>query len=54
MLDPLVENIQEGLERLLGALQRTEAVWSVKSDIQHGDWKRHTGAIGRSRDIASM
>ena len=44
VLDPLVENIQESLERLLGALQRTEAVWSIKSDIRHGDWKRHAGA----------
>ena len=44
VFDPLGRNVQEGIERLFEALSRTSAIWSVKTQINHGDWKRNAGA----------
>ncbi len=52
VLDPLGENVQKGLERLLEAFERTHAIWAVHHENVHGDWKRNAGAgtsVGRRR-----
>jgi hypothetical protein len=44
VFDPLGDNIQEGLARLLAAFERAHAVWAVHREHVHGDWKRNAGA----------
>ncbi len=36
--------LQENLHRLIAAFERAHAVWAVKREHVHGDWKRNAGA----------
>jgi len=44
VIDPLGMRVQERIERLIGALERAQTIWSVNQEHVHGDWKRHAGA----------
>ena len=42
--DPVGDQIEEALERMIAAMKQTGAIWSVRSQSHHGDWKRNGGA----------
>jgi hypothetical protein len=42
--DDLGANVREAIVRLVEAFQRAHSIWSVRSQVRHGDWKRHAGS----------
>lgn len=42
--DELGTQVNEAIDRLVQALQRAHAIWSVQVEEYHGDWKRNAGA----------
>ncbi len=42
--DPVGDQIEDALERMIAAMKQTGAIWSVRSQANHGDWKRNGGA----------
>lgn len=42
--DDLGSQVHEAIQRLVGAFERADKVWSVRVEDSHGDWKRNGGA----------
>jgi uncharacterized tellurite resistance protein B-like protein len=44
LFDPLGDKVHEGLAKVVEALGSAHALWAVRHEHVHGDWKRHAGA----------